>query len=297
MELQGIRGRIVRDAPMKRYTSMRVGGPAAYLLYPRDAADVASAMACLAERDLPFRFLGNGTNVIVADRGPGVAIIRTSAMRHLRFTMTADGAIVRAGAGVGLAGLIRACAARGFSGLERLFGIPGTVGGAIRMNAGSFGAAVSDTLRSVTLVDGTGATCERAACSISFGYRGSSIGQGECIVRATFGLARADSAKIKADMEEVWRRRLERHPMDSPSAGSVFKNTGGPAWQQIDRAGLRGLTMGGAAVSEKHPNFIVNKGGASALDVRRLIDAVKKGVASATGVSLEEEVEMWGFDD
>jgi len=297
MEPRGIRGRVVTGAPMKRYTSMRVGGPAPYLFYPEDAAGVAEAIGWLARKKLPFRFLGKGTNVIVADRGIDMGIIRTTGMGHLRFRTTVGGALCDAGAGLPLKRLIAAAAARGLSGLEKLYGIPGTVGGAIKMNAGSFGAAVSDCLVSVVCVDEKGKVRTMQAGEITFGYRRSSIRETECIVGATFRLASGDRAAIEAEMDDLWRQRLEKHPMDLPSAGSVFKNkSGAPAWTYIDRAGLRGFTAGRACVSAKHPNFIVNLGGATASDVLRLIETVKKGVRETTGIELEEEVELWGFD-
>lgn len=297
MEPRGIRGRVVTNAPMKRYTSMRVGGPAPYLFYPEDASGVAEAVGWLAKRKLPFRFLGKGTNVIVADRGIDMGVIRTTGMQRLRFRATEGGAFCDAGGGLPLKRLIAEAAARGLSGLERLFGIPGTVGGAIKMNAGSFGAAVSDCLVCLVCVDEKGKTRTVQAGGITFGYRSSSIRDAECIVEATFRLASGDRAAIEAEMDDLWRQRLEKHPMDLPSAGSVFKNKGGaPAWTYIDRAGLRGFTLGRACISAKHPNFIVNLGGASASDVLRLIQTVKKGVREATGIELEEEVELWGFD-
>jgi len=298
VEPQGVGGRLVRNAPMKRYTSMKVGGPVPYLFYPEDAAAVAGAIGWLTGRNLPFRFLGKGTNVIVSDQGSPIGVIRTTGLKRLRFKKTEKGASVEAGAGLPLMGLIKACAARGLSGLERLYGIPGTVGGAIKMNAGSFGVAVSDCLASVVCLDERGAARNMRSREMTFGYRSSSVRDRECIVEATFELTRGDRSQIEEEMEYVWRRRLEKHPMGMPSAGSVFKNgNDGPAWRHIDRAGLRGFSIGKACISEKHPNFIVNMGGASASEVKRVIDTVKTRVRETTGVTLEEEVEFWGFDD
>jgi UDP-N-acetylmuramate dehydrogenase len=298
MEPQGITGRVLRNVSMKRYTSMKVGGTVPYLFYPEDEAGLRLAIAWLNETGQSYRFLGNGTNVIVADRGFGGGLIRVSRMRRLRFTMTGTGASVEAGAGLPLKSVIRSCAARGLTGLEKLFGIPGTVGGALKMNAGSFGAAISDCLNSLRYMDESGAVQKRRKDEMKFGYRSSSILDRHCVIEATFGLTHADPSRIQADMDCVWRERLRKHPMERPSAGSVFKNgNGGPCWSYIDRAGLRGAHVGAAAVSDKHPNFIVNMGGATASDVVRLIETVKKRVAEASGVTLEEEVELWGFDD
>jgi len=297
MEPRIIRGQVVRDASMKRYTSMRVGGHVPYLLYPEDEEDVTAAMRWLRDLDLPFRFLGNGTNVVVADEGMPVGVIRITRIRSLRFSGTTAGALVEASAGLPLSTLIRESADRGLSGLEKLYGIPGTIGGAIKMNAGSFSASVSDCLKSVRLANRNGTIRSVEKKEMEFGYRTSFVGVGQCVLAATFEMADADPGRIKADMDKVWGERLEKHPMDLPSAGSVFRNrNGGPAWKYIDQAGLRGFRVGGACVSEKHPNFIVNIGHATASDVAGLIDAVKRRVWETTGVSLEEEVEMWGFD-
>lgn len=297
MEPGVIRGRVVRDVSMKRYTSMKVGGHVPYLFYPEDEEDVATAIRWLRDKDIPFRILGNGTNVIVADEGMNTGIIRITRIRHLRFIEGAGSMLVEASGGLPLGTLIMECCKRGLSGLEKLYGIPGTVGGAIKMNAGSFAVSISDCLRSARLANRNGDIYDLEKRDMEFGYRNSFVGAGLCVLTATFDMTGDDPARIKADMDRVWRERLEKHPMDMPSAGSVFKNrNGGAAWKYIDRAGLRGLRIGGACVSEKHSNFIVNMGNASASDVKALIDAVKKGVREATGVALEEEVEMWGFN-
>jgi UDP-N-acetylmuramate dehydrogenase len=298
VERRRIRGEVLKNVPMKRYTSMKVGGRAPYLFYPADGKDAARCVLMLREKQMDFRFLGNGTNVIVADTGVNQALIRMSRMGHVRFAKTTDGAIVNVSGGMGLKRLIRECAERGLAGMEKLYGIPGTVGGALRMNAGSFGVSISGCLRSVVAVDGNGTMRSMDTREITFGYRASSFGRTDCILGASFQLKDGDRKEIGAVMEQVWRERRERHPMDLPSSGSIFKNREGkPCWQYIDQAGLRGLRIGDACVSEKHPNFIVNMGKATAADIRRLIEGVKKSVFEKTGVSLEEEVEFWGFDE
>ncbi len=298
MEPQGIRGRVLTNVPMKRYTSMKVGGAVPYLFYPEDEADLGAAIAWLTGMRLPFRLLGNGTNVIVADRGFAAGLIRMSRMRRLRIETTETGALVTAAAGLPLKSLIRSCAARGLTGQELLFGIPGTVGGALKMNAGSFGAAISDCLVSLRYMDEKGEARKLMKDELGFAYRSSTISDRQCVIEAAFELKQGDRGRIRADMDYVWQERLRKHPMERPSAGSVFKNGGGgPCWSYIDRAGLRGACVGAACVSDKHPNFIVNMGGATGADVVRLIETVKKRVHDATGVVLEEEVELWGFDD
>lgn len=297
MEPRIIKGQVVRDASMKRYTSMRVGGRVPYLLYPEDEEDAAAAVAWLREKDHPFRILGNGTNVIVADEGMKGGVIRITRIRHLSFSRKKEATLVEASGGLPLGRLIREACDRGLSGLEKLYGIPGTIGGAIKMNAGSFAASISDCLRSMRLTDRNGTISSLDRKDVEFGYRTSSIGTGQSILAAVFELTHNDPARIKAEMERVWHERLEKHPMDLPSAGSIFKNKNGhPSWKYVDQAGLRGFRIGGACISEKHPNFIVNTGNATASDVKGLIDAAKKGVRDALGVILEEEVELWGFD-
>jgi UDP-N-acetylmuramate dehydrogenase len=297
MEQPPIKGDIIRQASMKRYTSMRVGGPISYLIYPRDEGDVTAAVTWLQSKGLPIRFLGNGTNLIVADRGMKIGLIRLTRVRHLRFIPGEHGDTAEAGGGLSLRELIKECSKRGYSGLEKLYGIPGTVGGAVKMNAGSFGVSVTDHLRSVMIMEPDGTIRTKETKELSFGYRSSSLKQDAGVLRATFELKKDDPGRIKANMDYVWGQRVLKHPMELPSAGSVFKNTQEmPCWKYIDLSGLRGHRIGGAAVCEKHANFIVNTGNATASDVRDLIDYVKRGVHEVMGVSLEEEVELLGFD-
>jgi len=297
MEWEGIRGRVMRNVSMRRYTSMKVGGPVPYLVYPEDEKDLVRTLDWFRGQGIGVRFLGNGTNVIVADRGIDAGLVRITRMNHMRFNSTATGALVEAGGGLSLKRLIKGCHSRGLSGLEKLYGIPGTVGGAVRMNAGSFGVSMDRCLKSVRVVDHGGArTIERE--NLQFGYRKSPFRSIECIVEAPFEMTTGDPARIKADMDYVWHQRMEKHPMDLPSAGSVFKNREGtPCWKYVDEAGLRGATVGGACISSKHANFIVNMGHARGTDIKGLIDRVKKDVLETSGVLLEEEVELWGFDE
>lgn len=297
MEWTGIRGRVLRDVGMKRYTSMRVGGRARYLIYPEDQSDLAQTIKTAKDNGIIYRFVGNGTNVIVSDRGFEAAVIRTRKIARLQFRKVTQGVRVRAGAGASLKGLIRTCAVKGFSGIEKLFGIPGTVGGAVKMNAGSFGQSISDHLTEIALIDGDGILRTIRREDLGLGYRTSGLGESDCVASVDFLLKEKNPEAIKADMAYVWGERISKHPMEWPSAGSVFKNkNGNPAWKAIDSAGLRGFRLGDACISSKHPNFIVNMGRASALDIKGLIEKVKKEVYERTGTVMEEEVELWGFD-
>lgn len=297
MEWKGIKGTVLKDVPMKRYTSMRVGGPARLLLYPADRHDLAAMVGRLRDAGTPYRFLGNGTNVIVSDEGIKEALVRITKMNRLHFTKIQDGAIAEVGGGYSLKRFISECARRGLAGLEMLYWIPGSVGGGIRMNAGSFGQSISDTLAGIDVLNERGEVIERQFGEKDFGYRASPVGRGDCVISARFRLKTSDAKKLQKAMDHVYSERKKNHPMEYPSAGSVFKAVGGrSAWWFVDRAGLRGFRIGDACVSEKHTNFIVNLGHARARDIAALIDRVKEEVFSKLGVKLEEEVELWGFN-
>jgi UDP-N-acetylmuramate dehydrogenase len=293
-----IKGTVMHNVPMKRYTSMKVGGPAKQLVYPLDQNDLLKILQRLRDNGVTYRFFGNGTNIVVSDRGIDEALIRITRMAHTHFRKTQDGALAEVSGGASLKGFIRTSAGRGLSGLERLFWIPGTVGGAIRMNAASFGASITDTLKGVRIVDSAGQIQSLAKSEMTFGYRTSSVGRTQCVLSAQFSLKERDKKEISADMEYVYGERKKRHPMEFPSAGSIFKGVKGePAWKFIEAAGLKGLRINDACVSEKHANFIVNLGHAKAGDIKALIERIKTDVFEKCAVSLEEEVELWGFEE
>ena len=287
----------MKDVPMKRYTSMRVGGTAGMLLYPADSADLRAMVSRLTDSGIPYRFLGNGTNIIVSDDGIRDALIRITKMSRLHFTKTKDGAVAEVGGGLSLKRFIRECARRGLGGLEKLYWIPGSVGGGIRMNAGSFGQSISDTLTGIDILNDRGEIIEKQTEPGNFGYRESIVRRSDCVVNGRFSLKNADRGQLQKDMDYVYQERRLRHPMEYPSAGSVFKGVDGqPAWWFVEKAGLRGYRIGDACVSDKHTNFIVNMGHAKARDVAALIKKIKDEVLSKLGVALEEEVELWGFN-
>jgi len=292
-----IKGVVLENIPMKRYTSMKVGGPVKYLIYPLDEADLMATIAQLKQKGLRYRFFGNGTNIIVDDRGMNEALIRIIRVSHVRHTATENGSLVDVSGGLSLKKFIKDEAKRRLSGLERLYWIPGTVGGAIKMNAGSFGSYISDTLEELRIINKQGEVKTKTKDRLSFGYRTSSLNASECVVSARFRLLVKDTKTIMKDMAYVYNERKKRHPMDFPSSGSIFKHVNGePAWKFIEQSGLKGYRCGDAQVSEKHANFIVNLGQARAEDIKRLIDTIKKEVFEKFGVALQEEVELWGFD-
>lgn len=287
----------MKDVPMKRYTSMRVGGPARLLVYPADRADLQAMVLRLNDSGIPYRYLGNGTNIIVSDDGIRDALIRITKMSRLHFTKTKEGAIAEVGGGFSLKRFIRECARRGLGGLEKLYWIPGSVGGGIRMNAGSFGQSISDTLTGIDILSDRGEIMEIETAPGDFGYRESLVRRSECVISGRFRLKNTDKGQLERDMDYVYRERKLRHPMEYPSAGSVFKGVDGQsAWWFVEKAGLRGYRIGDACVSDRHTNFIVNMGHAKARDIAALIGKIKDEVLAKLGVALEEEVELWGFN-
>jgi UDP-N-acetylmuramate dehydrogenase len=297
MEWKGIKGTVLKEVPMKRYTSMKVGGQAAYLAYPADEADLAAALQFVKDEGMRYRFLGNGTNVIVSDRGLAAALIRITRMKHVRYTKTKDGAVADVSGGVSLRAFIKDMAEKGLAGLEKLYWIPGTVGGGIKMNAGSFGQSISDTLEEINIIDKNGSLTRIGKAQFQFGYRVSPVHPTDCVVNARFMLKNRNKKEILQDMDYVYNERKKRHPLEYPSAGSIFKSVKNePAWKFIEQAGLKGYSIGGACVSEKHANFIINLGWAKAQDIQDLIEKVKKEVYEKLGVALAEEVELWGFN-
>ena len=296
MEWKGIRGTVLKDVLMQRYTSMKVGGPVSYLVYPRDEEDLLRVLGIAKEAGIKYRFVGNGTNIIVHDKGLKEAVIRTTRMKRMSYSKVDDDALAEVSGGTSLKGFIVDNVRHGLSGLEKLYWIPGTVGGGIKMNAGSFGSWISDTLENVRLVDKEGKITAFQKDEMGFGYRASRVESSECVLTARFRLRNRNKDDIQKDMDYVFDERKKRHPMDFPSAGSVFKGVDGePAWKFIEKAGLKGLSIGGAMVSDKHANFIINTGRARAEDVKLLIERIKKEVFEKMGVTLEEEVELWGF--
>jgi UDP-N-acetylmuramate dehydrogenase len=296
VEWKGIRGTVLKDVLMQRYTSMKVGGPVSYLVYPRDEEDLLRVLGIAKEAGIKYRFVGNGTNIIVHDKGLKVAVIRTTRMKRMSYSKVDDDGLAEVSGGTSLKGFIVDNVRHGLSGLEKLYWIPGTVGGGIKMNAGSFGSWISDTLENVRLVNKEGKITAFQKDEMGFGYRTSRVESSECVLTARFRFRNRNKDDIQKDMDYVFDERKKRHPMDFPSAGSVFKGVDGePAWKFIEKAGLKGLSIGGAMVSDKHANFIINTGRARAEDVKLLIERIKKEVFEKMGVTLEEEVELWGF--
>jgi UDP-N-acetylmuramate dehydrogenase len=280
------------DTSLAEHTWYRLGGPARWLFTPRDEQELAGLLRRCAEHGVPWRVLGCGANVLVRDRGFEGAVIKLSqpAWQTVRF----DDPFVHAAAGADFPRLVHDTLERGLVGLENLGGIPGTVGGAVRMNAGGRHGYVADYLRQVRLMSPDGQVQTRSADQLSFGYRTSRL-NGCVVVAATFELKPGDRAAALDRYRRIWAERSASQPaFGSRSAGCIFKNPPGQAaGKLIDEAGLKGERRGGAEISRQHANFIVAHPGATAQAVLDLIALARERVRSQTGIDLELEVEIW----
>jgi len=276
---------------LAEYTTIGVGGPAAAVLKPDSIETMGRLLADLKRAGYRPRILGGGANLIA---GPGPFTDPVILTRGIKHGPLFEGNRVRAGCGVVVKRLVHKCAERGLSGLEFAEGIPGTVGGTVYMNAGSFGGQMSDTVREVVWFDQEGKLHRQAVVASDFSYRRSPFQSGAVIVETVFELTPAEPAVITARVKEIAARRWKSQPPGERSAGCVFKNPAGDsAGRLIDGCGLKGLSVGGASVSLAHGNFIVNRGDATPQDVLALIDLIKRKVHEKSGVSLEEEVILW----
>lgn len=285
------RGELLRGEPLSRHTTWRVGGPAFALFRPANHVDLVRAMRLLRGADLPWLVLGAGSNLLVRDGGfPGV-VLELSQFTAVR--IGTDG-IVEAEAGVRLNALIKQLVAAGLAGLEELAGIPGTVGAALVMNAGAGSQEFGQVVEEVEILSGE-TFLWRPAEAFTFGYRESGLEPGAIVTAVRLRLSGGDPELLAATYGERLQHRRQAHAVGGPSAGSVFKNPPGhKAWQLIAGCGWQGRGIGGALVSERHANFIINTGRATAADIEALIGAVARDVRCQTGVELETEVKIVG---
>ena len=289
--LPPLAGSIEANAAFADFIWFRTGGAAQWLVRPRDIADLAQFVAHL-DPQMPVFPVGVGSNLIVRDGGlAGVTIRLPKAFAKVSI----EGENVRVGAAA--MGITVASAARdaGLSGLEFLRGIPGTAGGAVRMNAGAYGRDVADILIEATVVRRDGRIETLSAAEFGFSYRHSALPGGDIVVEAVFHGTPGDKAAITAEMDRIAAEREASQPLRSRTGGSTFKNPPGhKAWQLVDQAGCRGLKIGGAQVSEKHTNFLINTGDATSADIEALGDEVRARVLAKSGVALEWEIERVG---
>ncbi len=287
------RGEVRFLAPLSEYTSFRVGGAVDYLAFPADLEGLTGLLSWCAEEKLPSFFLGKGTNLLVLDGGvPGVAI---SLARGFSRIEEEGESKIWADAGALLGKLVEFATRKGLAGLEFAAGIPGSVGGAIFMNAGAFKGEMKDSIETVRLLDSTGQVVERGKAECGFSYRTMALRQGEVILGGRFRLKAEGEPAVRARVEGIMRLRMTKHPYDLPSAGSVFKNPPGQAaGKLIEETGLKGKCIGDAQVSEKHANFIVNRGRARAQDILALMSLIQEKVWRERGVRLEPEIRIIG---
>lgn len=283
---------LFENEPMSAHCSFRIGGPARLMCFPGTAEEAAALLRLLHESGAPFELMGNGTNLLVSDEGLDKVVVRLGEAMSEAISL-GDGHI-RAGAGITLAKLAVFAANEGLSGLEFAHGIPGSLGGAVFMNAGAYGGEMKDVLESVEYADTDGVVRSVPASELGLSYRHSAFeGTKRLVTAATVRLAPKEPEEIKARMRELMEKRRASQPLDVPSAGSTFKRpVGGYAAALIDEAGLKGFAIGGAQVSEKHAGFVVNRGGASFEDVIRLMEHIKKTVYDRSGIMLEPEVRI-----
>lgn len=280
------------EEPMSKHTTFRIGGAAEVFAAP-DARELPQLLAMAKGADVPVTVIGNGSNLLVGDRGiAGLVIEIGERMSEVRI----EGTILVAGAGALLSKAAQTAAAAGLGGLEFAAGIPGSVGGAVVMNAGAYGGEMKDVLQSVKVLTEEGELLILTTEELELGYRHSCVPERKYIVvEATMELAAKPEEEIRAYMAELRAKRIEKQPLEYPSAGSTFKRPEGYfAGKLIMDAGLRGYTVGGAQVSEKHCGFVINKGGATAADVRQLMQDVHDRVKEQFDVELEPEVKMIG---
>lgn len=285
--------RLLKDAPMRDHTTMRVGGPADVLADAAGEDDVRAVLAACRACGAKLTVIGNGSNLLVRDGGIRGVVLRVG--RHMA-DIRVQGEQIEAQAGATLSALAQAAARANLAGVAALSGIPGTLGGAAVMNAGAYGGEMSQVVQGVCALDGKGRDVRLDAQALDYGYRRSALmGAGLIVTRVRMRLTPGDGAALLEEMAQLARRRREKQPLDWPSAGSTFKRPAqGYAAQLIDEAGLRGLRVGGAQVSQKHTGFIVNAGGATARDVLELMARVQQAVFERSGVRLEPEVRILG---
>lgn len=283
---------IFMEEPMKKHTTFRVGGPADVLVQPDETA-LAAILALCRQYCVPYSFIGNGSNLLVGDKGiRGVVIEMTDPMGNIEV----HGTRITAQAGAMLSKIANTAASNGLGGMEFAAGIPGSVGGAVVMNAGAYGGEMKDIIERVYVLDENGAQLELDRDALDLGYRHSCIPDKKYIVtKVVLELVPRDEAEIRSKMKELNEKRAEKQPLQYPSAGSTFKRPEGYfAGKLIMDAGLRGYQVGGAQVSEKHCGFVINKGDATAADICQLMQDVADKVQAQFGVVLEPEVKMIG---
>lgn len=281
-----------QNEPMRAHTTFKIGGEADIFIIPASPAALIYAVKKCNELEIPYFILGNGSNLLVSDGGIEGAVIRLSGINSI----ISDGEKITCGAGAMLSSVCLKALSLSLTGLEFAYGIPGTAGGALYMNAGAYGGQTADVIESAECLTASGEIKTLKKEDMRLGYRSSVFKKGGLIIISlTLALKKGDKTEIKAEMDDLLNRRKQKQPLEYPSAGSTFKRPEGYfAGALIEKNGLKGLTVGGAQVSEKHAGFVINRGGATAADVKALIGKIQKKVFENDGVMLEPEVIFTG---
>lgn len=287
----GLENIVNENCPLATHTWYGLGGPADYLILPKTTEQLKAVVLRCKENDIPIHVLGFGSNLLVRDEGVRGAVLKLDAEEFCGFEFKDDTLI--AGSGANLNKLVLDSVRKGLSGLEALTGIPGSVGGAVRMNAGGSFGDIGSSIKSITVMDKDGNIFEKEKPELVFDYRWANI-TAPVILKATIELTQSDPDAMLKTVKEVWIYKKNSQPLNTKNAGCIFKNPRGmSAGALIDRAGLKGTQLGGAVVSEKHANFITTEKGCTSTDVLKLIELIQTKVKDAFDVELESEIEIW----
>ncbi len=294
---KNIKGKILFHVPLSRYTSLRVGGPADIMIYPSDVMELQKVICFSQTQAIPYFVIGRGSNLLIKDGGlKGIAIRLSLGFKRIKLlNHSRNHTSVLVEAGVSLKRLLKFCIGRGLSGLEFLSGIPGSIGGALAMNSGAQGRQMKDVTESLALITPQTEVIERSKDHLNFEYRKLHLPTGTIILKAQILMKHRSKRIILSEVEKIKKWRRQTQPLNLPSAGSVFKNPiGKSAGQLIEQTGLKGFRVGNAKISEKHANFIVNLGGATAKDILSIMGIIQNRVYQKTGIRLEPEIKIAG---
>lgn len=287
----GLEDIVSEHCPLNKFTWYGLGGTADYLIRPKNTEQLRAVIQRCRENDLGFRMLGFGSNLLVSDEGVRGAVLKLDSEEFCNFSF--DKATLVAGAGVNLNKLVLDSVRKGLSGMEALTGIPGSLGGAVRMNAGGSFGDIGSSVHSITVMDKQGEIFEKEKPELVFDYRWVNV-TAPVILKATLELSASDPDAMLKTVKEVWIYKKNSQPLNTKNAGCIFKNPRGmSAGALIDRAGLKGTQLGGAVVSEKHANFITTEKGCTSTDVKQLIELIQTKVKDAFDVELQTEIEIW----
>ncbi len=286
-----LKGKVKLKEPLNSHTTFKIGGRAKFFIEPEDIADLELLIICAKKYKIPIFVIGRGSNILISDKGLNGIVVHLNSGFFKKISIKRN--LLNAGGGLGLRQLIQVATKRGLAGLEFLAGIPGTVGGALAMNAGVRGQNFGDLVEDVSVMDHNGKIKTLSKKGIKFGYRKSSLAK-YIILNASLKLAKKNKEEIKENIKKILQRRRNLQDISFPNAGCVFKNPPGEyAGRLIDLCALKGKGIGGACISKRHANFILNKDNARSIDVLKLMELVKKKVKKKFNITLEPEIKIW----